>query len=295
MQNITSKSTLIGIIKKCTSWAACTCIRHFQDWLLQCITLRPPKRSTAKIATCAECRCPSSHQYKKIRTYHTSLEKSPLASCRTALDVQNSSDHLSGIEVLITTVHQLTHWDLQAIAFWSPVICWIFLGHPKSKRTWGDRAFASAAPHLWTVFPINHLSESVDIFKSKTENTSHGRNIFRVKEHLFRTFNLVSALSILWMEMSARYKYLHYYYKLCGDILKYFCILYHKEHNKTYYCMRTFNCIVYACYVDFRSETWPFRCKLMKTFKQCWPSTMTSVASFTLEVFLKTSPPSTTS
>ena len=25
-----------------------------------------------------------------------------------------------------------------------------------------------------------------------------------MKEHLFRTFNLVSALSILWMEMSAR-------------------------------------------------------------------------------------------
>ena len=35
-----------------------------------------------------------------------------------------------------------------------------------------------------------------------------------MKEHLFRTFNLVSALSILWMEMSARYKYLHYYYYL---------------------------------------------------------------------------------
>ena len=49
-------------------------------------------------------------------------------------------------------------------------------------------------------------------FQEQTENTSHGRNIFRVKEHLFRTFNLVSALSILWMEMSARYKYLHYYY-----------------------------------------------------------------------------------
>ena len=33
-----------------------------------------------------------------------------------------------------------------------------------------------------------------------------------MKEHLFGMFNLVSALSILWMEMSARYKYLHYYY-----------------------------------------------------------------------------------
>ena len=87
------------------------------------------------------------------------------------------------------------------------------LAIPKSKRTWGDRAFASAAPHLWNSLPKSiHLSESVDIFQEQTENTSHGRNIFRVKEHLFRTFNLVSALSILWMEMSARYKYLHYYY-----------------------------------------------------------------------------------
>ena len=41
--------------------------------------------------------------------YHTSLEKSPLASCRTAFDIQNSSDHLSGIKVLITAIHQLTH------------------------------------------------------------------------------------------------------------------------------------------------------------------------------------------
>ena len=56
-----------------------------------------PKGQLQKIATCAECRCRSSHQYKKICTYHTSLEKSPLASCRTAFDVQNSSDHLSGI------------------------------------------------------------------------------------------------------------------------------------------------------------------------------------------------------
>ena len=68
---------------------------------------------------------------KKMCTYHTSLEKSPLASFRTAFDIHNSSDHLSGIEVLITTIHQLTHWDLQAITFWSPVIWLIFLGHPK--------------------------------------------------------------------------------------------------------------------------------------------------------------------
>ena len=42
------------------------------------------------------------------------------------------------------------------------------LAIPKSKRTWGDRAFASAAPHLWNSLPKSiHLSESVDIFKSK--------------------------------------------------------------------------------------------------------------------------------
>ena len=42
--------------------------------------------------------------------YHTSLEKSPLASCRTVFDIKKkSSDHLSGIEVLITTIHQLSH------------------------------------------------------------------------------------------------------------------------------------------------------------------------------------------
>ena len=32
-----------------------------------------------------------------------------------------------------------------------------------------------------------------------------------MKEHLFWTFNFVSALSILWVEMFMRYKYLHYY------------------------------------------------------------------------------------
>ena len=78
----------------------------------------------------------------------------------------------------------------------------------------GNQVFASAAPHLWNRLPKSiHVSESVDIFKSKLK-THFRKEYFKMKEHLFRTFNLVSALSILWMEMSVCYKYLHYHYYL---------------------------------------------------------------------------------
>jgi len=78
--------------------------------------------STAEATTCAKFRCPSSNEHKKIFSYHTNSEKSPLAACGTAFEVQGSSDYLSGIDVLIPAVHQFSYYNLQAISFWSPVI-----------------------------------------------------------------------------------------------------------------------------------------------------------------------------
>ena len=53
---------------------------------------------------------------RKYAHNHTNLEKSPVASCGTAFDIQISSDRLSGIEVLITIIYInsiITHRNLQ--------------------------------------------------------------------------------------------------------------------------------------------------------------------------------------
>ena len=48
----------------------------------------------------------NTRKYAHITPVLKSLHWLPVV---TAFDIQNSSDHLSGIEVLITTIHQLTH------------------------------------------------------------------------------------------------------------------------------------------------------------------------------------------
>ena len=55
----------------------------------------------------------------------------------------------------------------------------------KSNRTWGDRSFSIAAPHLWNQLPL-HIKTSTSIHSFKTSIKTHliSRNRF------FKLFNL---------------------------------------------------------------------------------------------------------